>query len=87
MSVENIRIIYGGDDYKIIFLDLIRNFSKYLVIYFIFILECLLYNKKLFEWIEIGFELKNVFKWGVEVIILFGKDKLDVDDLDVDDSL
>lgn len=85
-SAENIRTIYGGDDHKIIFLDLIRNSSKYLVIHSTFISERSLYNKKLLEWTEIGFELKNALKRGVEVTILFGKDKPDADDLDVDDS-
>lgn len=79
---KNIETIYGGNDHRLIFLDLIIKSTKYLIIHSTFISERSLYDKNMNKWTEISLELKNALKRGVEVTILFGKDRPDTDDLD-----
>lgn len=86
IATKNIRTIYGGNDHREIFLDLITKSTKYLIIHSTFISERSLYDKKLVKWTEISLELKNALKRGVEITILFGKDKPDLDDLDEDEN-
>ncbi|WPP55159.1 phospholipase D-like domain-containing protein [Acinetobacter pittii] len=86
IPAENIKTIYGGLDHRQSLLNLIRNSTKYLIIHSTFISERALYNKNLDKWSEITLELKEALKRGVEITILFGKDKPDPDDLAEDED-
>lgn len=86
IGTKNIKTVYGGNDHRIIFLELISKSTKYLIIHSTFISERSLYDKSLGRWTEIALELKSALRRGVEVTILFGKDKPDPDDLDEDED-
>jgi len=77
-SRDNVDFVYGGNDTKEKFIELIKSSSDFLVIHSTFIgIWCIL---KDFQYTEYFLEIKEALKRGVQVYILWGKTNPDEND-------